>query len=292
MLEGIIMKGVGGFYYVKTQNGVYECRARGAFREKNITPLVGDRVLIREVDGNKKGYVEEILKRETELKRPPVANVTQAVIVVSSKAPDYNLWLLDRFLVLAEGVGIKIVIVVNKVDLDDKNIIDNICETYEKARYKVILTSATTYDGIEELKVILEDNITVFAGASGVGKSSLLNRVQPDLKLKTGEISNKTKRGKHTTRHVELLELQTGGYVLDTPGFSSLNLDFIEREGDLKYYFRDIEEYSTQCKFSNCLHIGESGCQVLKRVESGEIGKTRYENYLSFINEIKSNRRY
>lgn len=292
MLEGIIIKGVGGFYYVKTQNGVYECRARGAFREKNITPLVGDRVLIREVDGNKKGYVEEILKRETELKRPPVANVTQAVIVVSSKAPDYNLWLLDRFLVLAEGVGIKIVIVVNKVDLDDKNIIDNICETYEKARYNVILTSATTYDGIEELKVILEDNITVFAGASGVGKSSLLNRVQPDLKLKTGEISNKTKRGKHTTRHVELLELQTGGYVLDTPGFSSLNLDFIEREEDLKYYFREIEEYSTQCKFSNCLHIGESGCQVLKRVESGEIGKTRYENYLSFINEIKSNRRY
>ncbi|WP_077367359.1 ribosome small subunit-dependent GTPase A [Anaerosalibacter sp. Marseille-P3206] len=292
MLEGVITKGVGGFYYVKTDRGVYECRARGAFREKNITPLVGDRVLIRESDSNKTGYVEEIFERKTQLKRPPVANVSQAVIVASIKNPDPNLWLLDRFLVLAEGVGINIVIVINKVDLVDTNTIDSICKTYEKARYKVILTSSMTDEGIDELKEVLKDNVTVFAGPSGVGKSSLLNKIQKKLELKTGEISNKTKRGKHTTRHTELLELEFGGYVLDTPGFSSLNLDFIEKEEDLKYYFKEIEEYSTQCKFSSCLHISEPGCQVREKVESGEIGKTRYENYLSFINEIKSNRRY
>lgn len=292
MLDGVITKGIGGFYYVKTKRGVYECRARGVFREENITPLVGDKVLIRESDSDKTGYVEEIFERKTELKRPPVANVSQAVIVASIKNPDPNLWLLDRFLVLAEGVGINIVIVINKVDLVDKNTIDSICKTYEKARYKVILTSSMTDEGIDELKETLKDNVTVFAGPSGVGKSSLLNKIQKKLELKTGEISNKTKRGKHTTRHTELLELEFGGYVLDTPGFSSLNLDFIEKEEDLKYYFKEIEEYSTQCKFTSCLHISEPGCQVREKVESGEIGKTRYENYLSFINEIKSNRRY
>ena len=199
---------------------------------------------------------------------------------------------MDRFLVLAEEVGINIIIVINKVDLDDKHFVDSICETYESAMYKVILTSTKSDDGIEKLRVALKDNVTVFAGPSGVGKSSLLNRVQPDLKLETGEISNKTKRGKHTTRHVELLELQIGGFVLDTPGFSSLNIDFIEQEEDLKYYFREIEEYSTQCKFNDCIHINEPGCQVIKRVETGDISKTRYENYLSFIKEIRNIRRY
>lgn len=292
MLEGIITKGIGGFYYVKTERGVYECRARGLFREVNITPLIGDRVLIREVDSDKTGYLEKIFERTTELKRPTVANVTQAVIVASAKDPVPNLWLMDRFLVLAEEVGINIIIVINKVDLDDKHFVDSICETYESAMYKVILTSTKSDDGIEKLRVALKDNVTVFAGPSGVGKSSLLNRVQPDLKLETGEISNKTKRGKHTTRHVELLELQIGGFVLDTPGFSSLNIDFIEQEEDLKYYFREIEEYSTQCKFNDCIHINEPGCQVIKRVETGDISKTRYENYLSFIKEIRNIRRY
>lgn len=292
MLEGIITKGIGGFYYVKTEKGIYETRARGLFREDNIKPLIGDRVLFREIDSDKTGYIENIFERKTELKRPNVANVTQAVIVASIKDPVPNLWLIDRFLVLAEEEDINIILVINKVDLDNNLFIDRICETYKKAMYKVVLTSTKTGAGIEELKEILKDNITVFAGPSGVGKSSLLNKIQPDLGLKTGDISNKTKRGKHTTRHTELLELQSGGYVLDTPGFSSLNLDFIERKEDLKYYFKEIEECSNLCKFSSCLHISEPGCQVRKLVGSGDIGKTRYENYLSFINEINNIRRY
>lgn len=292
MLEGIITKGVGGFYYVKTSNGLYECRARGIFREENITPLVGDRVRIRKFDNSNEGYIEEILERKTVLKRPPVANITQALIVFSIKNPNPNLWLLDRFLVLAEGAGINISVIINKIDLADNDFVKEIFETYRKAKYNIILTSIKTNCGIDELRNTLKDNVTVFAGPSGVGKSSLLNRVQPDLQLNVGEISGKTKRGKHTTRHVELLELDLGGYVLDTPGFSSLDLDFINREEDLKYYFKEILEYSNQCKFSSCLHVGEPGCHVIEGVESGEIGKTRYDNYISFIDEIKSNRRY
>lgn len=292
MLEGTIVKGVGGFYYVKTLDGIYECRARGVFREKNITPLVGDKVIIREKTTDKTGYVEEILERKTQLHRPPVSNVTQAVIVMSIKNPNPNLWLLDRFLLLAEKENLYITIVFNKIDLEEDLKTNIFIDTYAKAGYRVITTSCKKSIGVEELKSILKDNITVFAGPSGVGKSSLINKIQPGLELKTGEISDKTKRGKHTTRHVELMELDIGGYILDTPGFSSLNIDFIQNVEDVQYYFKEIKKYSHMCRFNSCLHINEPECEVKRQVEEENIGKTRYENYLSFVDEIKSIRRY
>ena len=293
VIEGIIVKGIGGFYYVKTDTGIYECRARGVFRENKITPLIGDRVKIRENNLDMTGYVEEIMERETELIRPPVANVTQAVIVMSVKSPSLNLWLLDRFLVLAEEQKLNVVIVINKIDLDNNSIGKNIYENYSNMGYKVILSSCTLNKEIDTLKEVLKDEVTVFAGPSGVGKSSILNRIQPNLKLKTGEISEKTKRGKHTTRHVELIELDAGGYVLDTPGFSSLKLDFIETEGELQQYFKDIRKYSGHCKFNSCLHVKEPDCEVKKQLELGNISKERYNNYLNFLDEVKRNtRRY
>lgn len=293
MVEGIIIKGIGGFYYVKTNNGIYECRARGVFREDNITPLIGDKVKIRVNDLDKTGYVEEVMERKTELIRPPVANITQAVVVMSAKDPSLNLWLLDRFLVLSEEQNLNVVIVINKIDLDNSSFVEDIYKIYTDIGYKVILSSCKLNRGIHELKEALKDEITVFAGPSGVGKSSVLNEIQPNLKLETSEISKKTKRGRHTTRHVELIELEIGGYVLDTPGFSSLELDFIKKEEEVQYYFKEIRKYSNRCKFNSCLHFKEPNCEVKNQVESENISRERYKNYLNFLEEIKRhNRRY
>ena len=292
MIEGMILKGIGGFYYVKTNNGIYECRARGVFREEKITPFVGDIVLIRENETDKTGYIEKIYPRKSKLIRPPVANVTQALIVISMKNPDPNLWLLDRFLILVRHEGLNTIICLNKIDLVDCKEFNAVKSIYQKAGYKVIATSPVLNIGIDELRDTLRNNITVFSGPSGVGKSSLLNQVQPNLQLKTGEISDKTKRGKHTTRHVELLELDNGGYVLDTPGFSSLDIDFIDNAEELKKYFNEINSVKNQCRFNSCLHYKEPDCEVKRLVEVGEISKIRYENYIKFFEEIKNRRRY
>ena len=292
MIEGMILKGIGGFYYVKTGNEIYECRARGVFREEKITPFVGDIVLIRENETDKTGYIEKIYPRKSKLIRPPVANVTQALIVISMKNPDPNLWLLDRFLILVRHEGLNTIICLNKIDLVDCKEFNAVKSIYQKAGYNVIATSPVLDVGIDELRDTLENNITVFSGPSGVGKSSLLNQIQPNLQLKTGEISNKTKRGKHTTRHVELLELDNGGYVLDTPGFSSLDIDFIDNAEELKKYFNEINSVKNQCRFNSCLHYKEPDCEVKRLVEVGEISKIRYENYIKFFEEIKNRRRY
>lgn len=292
MIEGMILKGIGGFYYVKTDNGIYECRARGVFREEKITPFVGDIVLIRENETDKTGYIEKIYPRKSKLIRPPVTNVTQALIVISMKNPDPNLWLLDRFLILARHEGLNTIICLNKIDLVDCEEFNAVKSIYQKAGYNVIATSPVLDVGIDELRDTLENNITVFSGPSGVGKSSLLNKVQPNLQLKTGEISDKTKRGKHTTRHVELLELDNGGYVLDTPGFSSLDIDFIDNAEGLKKYFDEINSIKNQCRFNSCLHYKEPDCEVKRLVEVGEISKIRYENYIRFLEEIRNRRRY
>lgn len=292
MLEGIIIKGIGGFYYVKTEKGIYECRARGVFRAEKITPLIGDNVIIRINEEDDTGYIEEIKVRKSQLLRPPVANVEQVLVVMSIKKPELNLWLLDRFLVSIEYENLDAVICINKIDLAEKDELEKVSNIYEKAGYKVIFTSAETNQGINDLKESLKNKVTVFAGPSGVGKSSLLNKVQSNFKLETGEISKKTKRGKHTTRHVELLKLDEGGYVLDTPGFSSLNLNFIEKEEELKYYFKEMKELNLLCKFSSCLHYNEPKCEIKKRVQEGNISKSRYENYLKFLEEIKNIRRY
>ncbi len=292
MLEGIIIKGIGGFYYVETEKGIYECRARGLFREEKITPLVGDKVLIRVSEEDNTGYIEKIYDRISQLTRPPVANVTQAIIVMSINNPDINFWLLDRFLVMAEYEKLNVEICINKIDLSTTEEISLIEDIYGKAGYSILKTSTKTDEGILELTEVLKNNITVFAGPSGVGKSSLLNKVDPNLKLVTGEVSKKTTRGKHTTRHVELMELDSNSYVLDTPGFSSLNLDFIQSDVELARYFKEIYEYSNKCKFISCLHYKEPSCEVKRQVDEGNISSIRYENYLYFLDEIKNIRRY
>ena len=291
MIEGRIIKGIGGFYYVDTDNGLYECRARGIFRKNKITPLVGDFVKISVVDEeNKKGVVEEIAERETELVRPPIANVNKALIVFAVKNPTPHLSLLDRFIVLAERENLEIVIILTKIDLDDDNTFEKIKNIYEPCGYKVIGVSNLEKKNIDKVKEELKDNTVVFAGPSGVGKSSLLNQIDSNFQLKTGDVSDKIKRGKHTTRHAELFELKFGGMVADTPGFSSLTLDDIE-DIDLKDYFIEFEDYD-DCKFgSRCIHQNEPNCAVKEAVENGEIPKERYESYIQLLNEIRQGKR-
>ena len=291
MIEGRIIKGIGGFYYIETEKGLYECRARGIFRKNKITPLVGDFVKISVVDEeNKKGIVEEIAERETELVRPPIANVNKALIVFAVKNPTPHLSLLDRFIVLAERENLEIVIILTKIDLDDDNTFEKIKNIYEPCGYKVIGVSNLEKKNIDKVKEELKDNTVVFAGPSGVGKSSLLNEIDKNFKLKTGDVSDKIKRGKHTTRHAELFELEFGGMVADTPGFSSLTLDDIE-DVDLKDYFIEFDNYD-DCKFgSRCIHQNEPNCAVKEAVENREIPKERYESYIQLLNEIRQGKR-
>ena len=292
MINGKIIKGIGGFYYVDTENGLYECRARVIFRKNKITPLFGDRVSISVVDEeNKKGVVEEIEERDTELVRPPIANVDKALIVFAIKNPSPNLSLLDRFIVLAEKENLEIVIVFTKVDLDtDGELLGELKDIYEVSGYKVISVSNKLKLNIDKIKEELKENTVVFAGPSGVGKSSLLNEVDKNFELKTGEVSDKIKRGKHTTRHAELLKLECGGMVADTPGFSSLTLDDID-ESELKEYFIEFDKYD-ECRFgSRCIHENEPSCAVKEAVENGDISKKRYESYIQLLNEIRSGKR-
>lgn len=291
MLNGRIMKGIGGFYYVDTEQGLYECRARGIFRKNKQTPLVGDRVKISVVEEEKKiGVVEEIDKRETELIRPPISNIEKALIVFAVKNPTPHLSLLDRFIVLAERENLEIVIILTKIDLDNDNTFEKIKNIYEPCGYKVIGVSNLENKNIDKVKEELKDNTVVFAGPSGVGKSSLLNQIDSNFQLKTGDVSDKIKRGKHTTRHAELFELKFGGMVADTPGFSSLTLDDIE-DIDLKDYFIEFEDYD-DCKFgSRCIHQNEPNCAVKEAVENGEIPKERYESYIQLLNEIRQGKR-
>lgn len=291
MVEGIIVRGVGGFYYVSTDDGIIECRARGLFREENQTPLVGDKVQIRLNPEDGSGYIEEIMPRKNQLTRPPVANITQAIIVMSIKDPILNPWLLDRLLVMVEREKIKITICINKSELKPKEA-DKVVNIYREVGYNIIRTSAETGEGIDLLRNELHNNISIFAGPSGVGKSSLLNSIDKNLVIETGKISKKTRRGKHTTRHVELFKLDDDSFVLDSPGFGSLSLDFLEDESQLRRYFKEIDKYGKRCRFVSCLHLNEPGCEVKRLVEDGIINGERYKNYLSFLEELKNIRRY
>lgn len=291
MNDGIIVKGIGGFYYVNTGDKIYECKARGKFRKEKITPLVGDRVKITVHGPSGQGVIEEILDRKTELIRPPVANVDHAVVVFAVHQPEPNLSLLNRFLVLAESQEIDITICLNKTDLAWDENLCSLTDIYRRIGYEVIMTSTKQNIGIEDLKGRLKNKITVFAGPSGVGKSSLLNSIQPNLKLQTGEVSQKIERGKHTTRHVELLALDFGGWVLDTPGFSSLHLDFIEADG-LQYLFREFNDFIGACKFNGCRHLSEPDCAIKKALENHQICPSRYESYTQLYEEIMQSRRY
>ncbi|WP_373598376.1 ribosome small subunit-dependent GTPase A [Paraclostridium bifermentans] len=292
MIDGIITKGIGGFYYIDTEQGIYECRARGIFRKNKVTPLVGDNVKMSIVDeDNKKGVLEEIKERETELVRPPISNVNKALIVFAIKNPNPNLSLLDRFIVLAEREGLEIVIILTKCDLATEEELENLKRIYELSGYKVIPVSNEKKLNIDKVKEELKGNIVVFAGPSGVGKSTLLNNIDNKFQLQTGEVSDKIKRGKHTTRHAELLKLECGGMVADTPGFSSLTLDDIE-ETELKEYFIEFDDFADECKFGGrCMHENEPSCGVKDAVSDNKIAKERYESYIQLLNEKRQGKR-
>ncbi|NDI33464.1 ribosome small subunit-dependent GTPase A [Chengkuizengella sediminis] len=295
MLEGRIVKALSGFYYVKPhQNGepLVQCRARGIFRKRETPPLVGDFVMV-ELSENGEGTVHEILPRISELIRPPIANVNLAVLVFSLVEPKLNLQLLDKFLIHIEKVGLEAIICFSKYDLyasDEPKILDELIQYYEKIGYPVLLTSKKTSEGHEELLGHMANKTSVFSGQSGVGKSSLLNAIIPGLELETKQISSKLGRGKHTTRHVELLELSNGGTVADTPGFSSLDFTNIEQE-DLGFYFKEFRKYIPNCKFRGCLHQHEPKCKVIEAKNEGEISSDRYGHYLGFLDEISQMKR-
>ena len=282
MQKGQIIKALSGFYYVESQGVIYQCKARGKFRKQDQKPLVGDYCEFS-IENQNEGYILKLLPRKNMLVRPPICNIDQALLVFSAKEPDMNTLLLDRFLVLIESLHIQPIICISKMDLSDHTIYQTM-EPYQKAGYEVHYVSAHEKIGIEEIQVLFKNCITVITGQSGVGKSSLLNALDIHLNIETNEISQALGRGKHTTRHVELLKMH-GGYVADTPGFSSLEL--LLDPIDLAHSFHDFEELSSQCKFRGCLHDSEPYCAIKNAVEEGKISKERYEHYLMFLKEVK-----
>ncbi|MEC1547065.1 ribosome small subunit-dependent GTPase A [Bacillus rugosus] len=292
MPEGKIIKALSGFYYVldesEDSDKVIQCRGRGIFRKNKITPLVGDYV-VYQAENDKEGYLLEIKERTNELIRPPICNVDQAVLVFSAVQPSFSTALLDRFLVLVEANDIQPIICITKMDLledqDTQDAIQAYAEDYRNIGYDVYLTSSKNQDSLADIIPHFQDKTTVFAGQSGVGKSSLLNAISPELGLRTNEISEHLGRGKHTTRHVELIHT-SGGLVADTPGFSSLEFTDIDEE-ELGYTFPDIREKSSSCKFRGCLHLKEPKCAVKQAVEDGELKQYRYDHYVEFMTEIK-----
>ncbi|NNV01444.1 ribosome small subunit-dependent GTPase A [Brevibacillus sp. MCWH] len=291
MPEGRIVKALSGFYYVADGDRVYQCRARGLFKKKGakVHPLVGDWV-VYDVISDSEGYVMEVGERTSELVRPPIANVDQAVLVFSMAEPAFSPFLLDKFLVHTEHAGIDAVIVLSKSDIAADDDVEAVVRKYEKIGYRVIPTSTVDMRGVEALREALRDSISVFAGQSGVGKSSLINALFPGISLQTGDVSQKLGRGRHTTRHVELISLPGGGYVADTPGFSSLEFIGID-ELDLAEAFRDFGELSASCKFRGCLHVSEPGCAVLAALDAGELDTERYQHYKQFREELKEYQR-
>ncbi|WP_419883794.1 ribosome small subunit-dependent GTPase A [Peribacillus sp. B-H-3] len=287
MPEGKIIKALSGFYYVLDGENVIQCRGRGVFRLNKVNPLVGDSV-VYQAENPTDGYILEVKDRKNELVRPPIANIDQAILVFSAVEPDFSTALLDRFLALIEDNEVEPIICISKMDLLQESKIQEIekyIADYKKTGYAVITTSSKTNEGIEKLQPYLQGKTSVFAGQSGVGKSSLLNAMKPELKLKTNDISSHLGRGKHTTRHVELIHVGSG-LVADTPGFSSL--DFLEMEAErLSYCFPEIYQTGERCKFRGCLHDKEPKCAVKEAVESGEIPQYRYNHYLQFLEEIK-----
>jgi ribosome biogenesis GTPase len=282
--KGKIIKILGGFYYIHNGDTIIECRARGNFRKEKIKPLVGDYADFRvPKDKEHLGYIEKIYDRKNSLIRPPVSNIDQSIVVFAVKDPNPNYIILDKFLINSLKENINPVICINKIDLDEDKA-KEIGEYYKNSGFKVILTSKHRDETVESLREVLRGKTSVFAGPSGTGKSSLLNTVKPGLNLKIGEISQKLKRGKHTTRHVEMIEIFSDSWVVDTAGFSSLDIKDIDKY-NLKEYYYEFNDY--YCKFNDCLHYKEPGCEVRKAVEAGDISDLRYKNYLKIFSEIQ-----
>ena len=292
-MQGKIIKGIAGFYYVHVAgSGIYECKAKGIFRKENRKPLVGDNVEIEVLDErDREGSLVGILPRKNELIRPAVANVDQALVVFAAARPDPHLNLLDRFLVMMERKGIPAILCFNKTDIAGDPRIRELAQTYRDCGCRILFTSAKKQENIRQLLGLLQGKTTTVAGPSGVGKSSLINLLQGDVCMETGAISEKIGRGRHTTRHAELIAIDEESYIMDTPGFSSLYTNDFEKE-ELKQYFPEFHPFEGLCRYSGCDHVHEPGCAVKEAVEAGEIHRTRYENYLEMYEELKNKRRY
>lgn len=288
-MKGIIVKGIAGFYYVKTEKKVYQCKARGIFKKEGITPYVGDEVRITLLDEDE-GVVEEIFPRKNEFIRPPIANVDCFVIVVAATRPEPNPDIIDRFLVMAEENHTDIVICLNKVDLAENQDQLMVNEIYSGI-YPVVCLCGKTGEGIDQLVALMGKKKCALAGPSGTGKSTILNRLQTRILVETGAVSEKTKRGKHTTRHVELFETDSGALVFDTPGFTSF--DILEADEDeLHFLYPELLPYIGNCKYDDCRHIQEPGCAVRTGVSEGKIHQGRYRSYVNQLKEIREKNRY
>lgn len=295
-MQGKIMKGVGGFYYVRPHhdinNVLFECKAKGIFRNKKIKPSVGDDVEFEITDSAVlTGNITAVHERKNTLIRPAVTNVDQAVIIFALSEPEPNFNLLDRFLIMMAMQGVSTIICLNKSDLKDGSYGEEKKSIYEQAGYRVVICSTYDGNGMDVLRELIHGKTTVFAGPSGVGKSSILNSLKPEAEVKTGNLSEKIKRGKHTTRHSELIWIKNDTYIMDTPGFSSLYIPDME-EAELKEYYGEFSPYSPECRYNGCLHINEPDCKVKLALEEGFISRLRYDNYIQLYNEIKNRRKW
>ena len=292
-MQGKIVKGISGFYYVHVVGtGIYECKAKGVFRNRKVKPLVGDNVEIVVLDEEKRiGNVEEILPRKNELIRPAVSNIDMALVIFAAAKPDPNFNLLDRFLCMMEYQKVPVTICFNKCDLVSEKEKEKLQQIYAPAGYEILFTSVKTGENIDNLKALLADKTTTVAGPSGVGKSSLINELQTGVRMQTGAISDKIGRGKHTTRHSEIISIGQDTYIMDTPGFSSMDLPGFEKE-DLWTCYPEFVPYEPECRFIGCSHIGEPDCGVKNALAEGKINQVRYDNYVMLYEEMKNIRKY
>lgn len=292
-MQGKIIKGIAGFYYVYVEgHGIYECKAKGIFRKDHVKPLVGDDVIVDVLDESKMlGNIREILPRRSALIRPAVANVDQALVIFAIVKPNPNFNLLDRFLIRMERQNLPTIICFNKQDIATDEEKEALRKAYETCGYQVCFISALENEGIEQIRKLLAGKTTTVAGPSGVGKSSLINQLAPKANMETGAISEKIERGKHTTRHSEIIAIGEETYIVDTPGFTSLDISEITKE-ELGNYYPEFVQYEPYCKFSGCAHISEPSCGVKDAVEAGKISRVRYENYKVLYQELKEMKRY
>lgn len=292
-MKGKIVKGISGFYYVHVaETGIYECKAKGIFRNQKIKPLVGDDVEIVVLDEEKKiGNVEKILPRTRELIRPAVANIDMALVIFAAAKPDPNFNLLDRFLCMMEYQKVPVTICFNKCDLVTEGQREVLRKIYKLAGYELLFTSAKTQENVEKLKSVLQGKMTAVAGPSGVGKSSLINDLQDAVQMQTGGISDKIERGKHTTRHSQIIPIAENTYIMDTPGFSSMDLPGFSKE-DLWTCYPEFVRFEPECRFIGCSHIGEPDCGVKTALAEGKISQVRYDNYVQLYQEMKNMRKY
>ena len=292
-MQGKIVKGISGFYYVHVvESGIYECKAKGIFRQQKMKPLVGDDVEIDIISEEKKtGNVAAILPRKNALIRPAVANVDQALLIFAAASPNPNFNLLDRFLVMMGRQDVPVILCFNKCDLITEEQKQEIASIYEASGCKILFVSAKKKLGLNALQEILEGKTTTVAGPSGVGKSSLINLLAPEACMETGEISKKIERGRHTTRHAELIQLKGDGYIMDTPGFSSLYLPEMEKE-ELQDCYPEFAAFEPYCRFQGCSHISEPDCGVKEALSEGKIHPVRYENYCQLYGELKDRKKY